>query len=126
MLSMTSIKKVISYGILVWLIPFAAGFLLFPIHESNRALFESIMPVIVTAAVLVFGYHYLKSVPQPKSESFKLGIVWFAISIGIDLVLFLSPSPMQMGFLEYVQDIGITYLIIPIVVIGMGYSMRKL
>jgi hypothetical protein len=120
---MTSIKKVIFYGFLVWLIPFAAGFLFFPIHESNRILFESIMPVVVTGAVVFLGYHYLKTSNHPKTESMKLGVIWFLMSIAIDLVLFLSPSPMQMGIVEYVQDIGLTYLIIPIVIIGMGYSI---
>lgn len=119
---MTSIKKVIIYGILVWLIPFVAGFLLFPIHESNRILFESIMPVVVTGAAVLFGYRYLKYVQRPKIESFKLGIIWFVISIGIDLPLFLSPSAMQMSLFEYIQDIGLTYLIIPFVAIGLGYS----
>jgi len=120
---MTSIKKVTLFGFFAWLITFAAGFALFPIHESNRVLFESIMPVVVTASVVFLGYKYFKKAKNPKGEALKLGVIWFFISIVIDLVLFLSPSPMQIGILEYIQDIGLTYLIIPLVTVGLGYSM---
>lgn len=120
---MTSIKKVILFGFLAWLVPFAAGFALFPIHESNRVLFESVMPVVVTATVVLLSYKYLKKTQNPKSEALKLGLIWFVINIVIDLILFLPPSPMQMDILEYVQDIGLTYLIIPLVTLGLGYSM---
>jgi hypothetical protein len=34
-------------------------------------------------------------------------------------------SPMQMSFTNYMMDIGLTYLIIPIVTIGMGYMADK-
>lgn len=120
---MTSIKKVILFGFLAWLISFAAGLALFPIHESNRALFESIMPVVVTASVVFLGYKYLKKAKNPKNESWKLGLIWLGINIVIDLALFLPPSPMHMGVLEYIQDIGLTYVIIPLVTIGLGQSM---
>lgn len=31
---------------------------------------------------------------------------------------------MKMGFVDYVKDIGITYLIIPIVTIGFGFMLE--
>ena len=122
---MTSIKKVILFGFLAWLVPFAAGFALFPIHDSNRALFESIMPVVVTASAVFLGYKYLRKAKNPKDEAWKLGLIWLFINVVIDLALFLPPSPMHMGILEYIQDIGLTYLIIPLVTIGLGYSLGR-
>lgn len=120
---MTSVKKVIMFGFFVWLIPFAVGFALFPIHELNRVLFESIMPVAITASVVTLGYKYLQKAKNPKNSALKLGLIWLLISVIIDLALFLSPSPMQMGILEYIQDIGLTYLIIPLVTLGLDHSM---
>lgn len=38
----------------------------------------------------------------------------------IDLCLFLPSSPMQMTFNNYLSDIGITYLIFPIITISMA------
>ncbi|HBF66892.1 MAG TPA: hypothetical protein DDW36_00510 [Candidatus Magasanikbacteria bacterium] len=120
---MSSLKKVILFGFLAWLVPFAAGFVLFPIHESNRALFESVMPVVVVGTVVLLGYKYLKKAKNPKNEAWKLGIVWLLMNIVIDLALFLPPSPMHMGIVEYMQDIGLTYFVIPLITIALGHSM---
>lgn len=33
-------------------------------------------------------------------------------------------GPMKMSLVDYVMDIGLTYLIIPAVTVGFGYVMR--
>jgi len=79
---MRSIKSALFHGFLVWLIPFIFGFLLFPIHESDRILFESIMPVVVTISAVLFTFLYLK---KQKSNYFKEGIllgITFIIHVG--------------------------------------------
>jgi len=45
---MKKYSKVVLFGFFIWLIPFVVSFLIFPIRESQRALFESIIPVVVT------------------------------------------------------------------------------
>jgi hypothetical protein len=45
---MKSFKKTLLYGVLIWLITFTIAFLIFPIHETNRVFFESIMPVVIS------------------------------------------------------------------------------
>ena len=113
------------YGFLVWLIPFISGVLLFSVHESNRILFESIMPIIVTVSVVVFAMLYLKKqLSDYLNEGVSLGIVWLVISVVIDLLLFMW-GPMKMTFLDYIGDIGLTYLIIPIITVGMGALVEK-
>ncbi|NHZ87109.1 MAG: hypothetical protein GWP19_14755 [Planctomycetia bacterium] len=123
---MESIKKVILYGFLIWLIPFVVAFIIFPIHESNRPLFESIMPVTVALCVVIFGNMYFKQVEANyKKEGIRLGIIWLIISLVIDLILFMPQSPMHLSFLEYLMDIGITYLMIPVITIGFGCLLNK-
>ncbi len=103
---MKSIKLVLLYGLFVWLIPFIVAFLIFPIRENDRPLFESIMPVAVTITVVVFSFLYFKKVDAAfLKEGLLLGVIWFLICIAIDLVLF-SSGPMKMGFVDYVKDIG--------------------
>jgi hypothetical protein len=51
---MKSLKLAIIYGILVWAIPFVVSVVIFPIHDSNRPLFESIMPVAGVASAIFF------------------------------------------------------------------------
>ncbi|MEK6615489.1 MAG: hypothetical protein AABZ32_05175 [Bacteroidota bacterium] len=122
---MKSIKKTLLYGFLIWLIPFATAFLIFPIHESNRALFESIMPVVVTICVVFFANVYLrKSHENFLREGMLIGIIWLVMSFAIDLAMFMQ-GPMKMSFLDYVMDIGLTYLIMPIITIGFGYLLKK-
>lgn len=122
---MKSIKLALIYGLLVWVIPFVVAFLVFPLRTSERPLFESIMPVAVTLAAVLFAVLYFKKVEAAfLKEGVLLGIVFFLVSVAIDLVMF-SKGPMAMPFSDYVKDIGITYLLIPIITIGFGYILGK-
>lgn len=124
---MKSPKLAIFYGVLVWLVPFAVSFVIFPIHDSNRPLFESIMPVAVALAVVLFSILYFRKLDSNfLQEGIRLGVLWLAISILIDLPLFLlENSPMSVTLAEYVSDIGITYLMIPVITVGSGYLLEK-
>ena len=42
--------KPVLFGFLVWLAAFVAAILIFPLRESARPLFESIMPVVLSSA----------------------------------------------------------------------------
>jgi hypothetical protein len=118
---MTSIKRALLFGLLVWLIPFAVAFVIFPIHESSRPLFESIMPVTISLATVLFGVIYLRQVTQqPLREGIAIGLIWLMMSLLIDMPLMLLGGPMQMTLPEYIADIGVTYLMIPVITIGMG------
>lgn len=122
---MKSIKLAFFYGFLVWVIPFVVAFLIFPLRTSDRPFFESIMPVAVTVAMVIFAVLYFKKVEANfLKEGILLGIVFFAVSIVIDLLMF-SKGPMAMPFLDYIKDIGFTYLLIPTITIGMGYILDK-
>ena len=122
---MTSLRKALLFGFFIWLIPFVIAFLIFPLRESSRPLFESIMPVVVTAAVVWFGVLYFKGVKKDfVKEGLMIGLLWLAISLIIDLPLMLSGGPMQMTLAEYVADIGVTYLLIPVVTVGLGMVIR--
>jgi hypothetical protein len=122
---MKSVKLALLYGFLVWVLPFAVAFMIFPLRTSDRLFFESIMPVAVTLAVVIFSLLYFKKLDGNFSkEGLLLGLIWLAISIGIDLLMF-SGGPMKMGFTDYMKDIGFTYLIIPIVTVGFGLLNRN-
>jgi len=123
---MTSIRKALLFGFLVWLVPFVVAFLIFPLRESSRPLFESIMPVAVTGATVAFGLAYLRRARRGfLREGALLGLVWLAISLVLDAPLMLFGGPMQMTPSEYVADIGITYLIIPLITVGMGAALAS-
>lgn len=122
-------KKYIKIGLsgfLIWLIPFVISFIIFPLRETNRPLFESIMPVVLTAVVIVFSLLLItKKENKPIKEGILVGVSWFVLSLFIDLLLFLPESPMQMTLGDYMMDIGLTYVLIIIIPIGIGYSLSK-
>lgn len=115
----------ILFGVLTWLIPFFVSILIFPIHDTERPLFESIMPLVVTLCAVVFSVLYLGKVTTSfLREGILIGMVWLVINLLIDLPLF-SAGPMAMPLAEYIKDIGLTYLIIPAVTVGFGYLLQR-
>lgn len=122
---MKSIKKGLLFGFLIWLIPFAVAFLIFPVKTSLPVLFESIMPVVITISVVTFSTLYLRKVQTDiLREGIILGIVWFSMSLVIDLLMFMW-GPMKMSFSSYMMDIGLTYLIIPTITVGQAFLVKK-
>jgi len=118
--------KIIIYGFLVWLVPFAVSFMIYPLKTPMYPLFESISSVVIAIATVFFSYYYLKNtIDNYVTEGIIIGLVWFIICIALDLVMFIPPSPMQMSLTNYMTSIGPKYLIIPAVTIGMGYMSRN-
>ncbi len=118
--------KALLFGFLIWLAAFAVAFIIFPLRESSRPLFESIMPVVVTSATAAVSVMYFRVVKKDYlREGILLGCLWLAINVVIDLPLMLSSSPMQMTLGQYVADIAVTYLVIPAVTIGIGLALQQ-
>ena len=121
---MVSFRKALLYGFLIWLIPFLVAFLIFPLRQNWRALFESIMPVVVTIPTTFLGVSYLKGVARnPLREGIYIGLLWLGICLIIDMPLMLT-KPINMTLVEYMADVGLTYLIIPTVTIGLGMALQ--
>jgi hypothetical protein len=122
---MRSFGMLVLYGCILWLVPFVVAVGIFPLHTSNRPLFESIMPVVLTIAVVLVSILYFRNVDKEYLRAgIRLGVVAFIVSFVIDLFLF-SWGPMKMPFGEYVGDIGLTYLIYPAVTVGIGYLLTR-
>lgn len=121
---MNKYLKVILLGFLTWLIAFAVSFLVFPLRSSQRPFFETIMAVTVTAVAVFFSILHLRKVRAHfLQEGALIGVAWFLVNLAIDLPLFLLDSPVKMSFPDYMTDIGLTYLIYPVVTIGFGYLL---
>jgi hypothetical protein len=118
--------KLVGFGFLIWLIPFLVSFVIFPLRNANRPLFESVMPVILVLTVMIISVLFFKKIERESlKEGLIAGVLWFALSLAIDLMLFMPASPMQMSFSDYMMDIGLTYLIILMIPIGIGALVNK-
>lgn len=117
-------KNAILYGIGIWAFTFVVAMLAFPFRESERPLFESIMPVALTLATTLASVRYFKGVKERFVwRGFCLGLIFFAVNFLIDQLMF-SWGPMKMSFLDYLKDIGVTYLLIIIIPTGVGYALE--
>ncbi len=120
---MKSWGKALGFGALVWLLPFVIAFLAFPLRRSARPVFESIMSVTVAAAAVLFGLLYLRHVESNLlREGLLVGLLWFVVCVVIDAPLMLLGGPMQMSLGEYMGDIGLTYVGIPVVTTGLAIA----
>jgi hypothetical protein len=99
--------------------------LIFIIHDTHRPVFEAIMPAAIIAFTGIFAYLYFKkSESGSVGEGAMIGIMWLLENIIFDLLIFME-GPMEMSLMEYMADIGVTYLIIPIAAIAVGYSLEN-
>ena len=122
---MTSWRSALLYGFLVWLIPFLVAFAAFPLKATWRSLFESIMPLALCGVVVLCALRYFRGVAKPSmKEGVGLGLLWFAISVAIDLPLMLNP-PMNYSLEEYAADIALTYVMIPVITAGMATAAAR-
>ncbi len=111
----------ILYGGMIWLAAFAVSVLIYPLHATQRPLFESIMPVTLALATTGLGVDLLRRLTKVGwREGLVVGFIWFAVNVAIDAPLFLIGGPMQMTVMDYVKDIGVTYLMIPIIAVGLA------
>jgi hypothetical protein len=123
---MNKYVKLVGFGFLIWLMPFLVSFVIFPLRNTNRPLFESIMPVVLVLTVMIISVLYFKKIEKESlKEGLIAGVLWFTLSLAIDLLLFLPASPMQMSFSDYMMDIGLTYLIILMIPISIGALVSK-
>jgi hypothetical protein len=117
---MASWRKTVGLGLLVWFVPFIVAILAAPLKESWRSLFESIMSLTLAFTVVCCSAVYFRWVEVVSiREGMRLGLLWFVISVGIDLPLMLGP-PLHYPLVEYGADIALTYLMIPAITVGMA------
>jgi hypothetical protein len=83
------------------------------------------MPVILSLCTAGAAVARLRHAgDRPLRHGLLMGVAWLAVSLALDGIMF-SGGPMQMGLVEYLKDIGATYLIIPIITMAMGLALEQ-
>lgn len=112
-------NRVAGYGLALWFVPFAVSFVLFSIRESDRALFESLITVVGVASAVTGAVLYFRDVEKSdRKAGLLLGLIWAAISIIVDLPIFLWIFDMPLR--NYVVDIALSYLAFPAITMGIA------
>jgi len=115
--------KIGLFGFLTWLIPFVVAFFFYSKDGQpliDIFLFKSIMIVvsaIVGVSLLVLYFKKIKR--NYVKEGVIVGLAWLAINLILDFVVLIPMSGMPLQ--TYFGQIGLRYLIIPVISTGMGY-----
>jgi len=121
----SSLKKALLFGFLLWFFPLMFSFAIFQVHEKNLPLFESLIAIVLTGSTILFNTLYIKEKKKNfLPESILLSLLWVTISLFFDVMIFII-GPLKMPIGEYVADIGLTYLLIPIVIVGQSFYMDR-
>lgn len=118
--------KLILFGVWIWLIPFVIAFFIFSLQESNPALFDTIMSITLAGAAVYLSARYLKALDgNYLNAGILAGIVWMIVNIVIDLPFFVFGILSKMPLSAYLSDIGLGYLVIPVIAAGCGWLLQS-
>lgn len=108
-------------GIASWAIPFVLSFLFF--DRTGRLviaqpLFKSLMVVVGGASGAALLTAAFRRTPPTFASGLALGAYWLAINVALDLATLVAL--MHMAFDLYFVDIGLRYLLLPVMGGAMG------
>jgi hypothetical protein len=121
---MQLIKRAFLYGFLLWIIPFLASVIIFPLKKTDPAFFQSSLGVLSIALAVILTVHYFRKTQGNLKEGIFLGLIFAIISWFFDFLFFIW-GPIKMPLIAYIKEIGIGYLLYMVIAIGFGYSLRK-
>ena len=119
-------KRTVALGLASWLLPFLVSFLFIDRAGQSlipQPLFKSIMVVVgggVGTALLAIAF---RQVTPTLRSGLALGLLWLCINLALDIVV-LVPM-MKVSVTTYVQDVGLRYLLIPIIAAGIGLVAER-
>jgi hypothetical protein len=118
--------KIIVSGLIVWLVPFLISVLLYPQGQPIYDL-QTIKSVFIVIGGLVgalLALWYLRDVKKDFArEGAILGIAWFIINSALDILVLVGILK-GMDLATWAGQIGIRYLLMPIMTIAMGSAME--
>ncbi len=117
---MKTFGKALLFGFLLWLCIFMTAFLMYSVRKSDPIFFETLMTLTITFFSVTASVLFFRKTPVSVAYGLLLGLLWALMNVLIDLPAFLW-GPMKMPVLRYMQDIGLTYLAIPMITTGFGF-----
>jgi uncharacterized membrane protein YpjA len=124
---MNKTLRSVLYGFLAWLIPFVSAFFFYSKEGGltiDIFLFKTIMIVVgaIVGAFLLVSY-FKRINANYLMEGIIVGIVWFVINILLDILVLLPMT--EMALPDYFAEIGLRYLVIPVMSIMVGAALEN-
>ena len=115
----------VGFAVLAWLLPLVFAVCIFPLKASHTPLFDTLMSVALTASTVLLGCLYFRRVgDRYLAQGVRIGVQWVFANLLLDSLMF-SGGPMKMSLDAYAMDIGLAYLAVPAVTIGLGYAAAE-
>jgi len=119
---MRRVLRELIFAFLAWLIPFAVSVCIIPLKEPQPLLFDSLMGVVLACSTVVLAVAYFKRLAgHYVANAVRIGVTWTVANWLIDGLMF-SGGPMKMSLAQYASDIGLAYLAIPPITVGLGIA----
>jgi len=118
-------RSIIVAGVIVWAVPFVLSFLLFTPDGQPRFsedLFESVMAVSLAGTTSLMAYRLFRPSASIGVSGLVVGLVWMAISLTFDLLAIVLAFDMPLP--KYIEDIALSYLLIPAITIAVAKTAR--
>ena len=114
------------YGFLGWLVPFVVACFLYTPQGGLRIdlyLFKTLMILIGNAFGTLLMVLYFKTIKEDIIKSgVILAVVWLAIFWILDMAILVPMSKMAID--RYFIEIGLRYLLVPVMSMGIAYSVK--
>lgn len=124
---MHKFAMLIFYGFLVWLLPFLFSLIFFDkkgILVIDKFLFMSVMIVFSSIVGMASYTKYIMSLKKNYlREGVLIGVAWLIINLFLDFLVLIPMTRLPLG--QYFKEIGLQYLIIPVISISVGYILDK-
>ena len=124
---MSKTLRNILYGFLAWLVPFVTAFFFYSKEGGlviDIFLFKTIMIVVgaIVGAFLLVSY-FKRIRANYLMEGIIVGITWFIINIVLDILILIPMSGMALP--GYFAEIGLRYLVMPVMSIMVGAALEN-
>ena len=122
---MRNLFTTLGVGLVIWCIPFAVGFAIMPIIHMHHPLFDTLVVLAMIVGATGMSHWYLRKTGYHEKgllALFGLGLIWVLIAVLMDTPIMIH-GPVGMTVHEYMADIGLMYLGIPVILVGTGAAL---
>lgn len=117
--------RALALGLLLWGVLFAVASVLYPWSVAAPRVFKSVIVVVMASVTTCVAIAYLRDLEgRILGRALFASMVWPLMCVTLDLVI-LMVRPPRLSIREYMADVGLTYLIVPVIVLGLAYQRLR-
>ena len=117
-----NLKLAVIYGILIWIITYIISVIVQPMITSNNTYNNLIIPLFIIIVTGFFGILYIREINEDEViEGIIAGIIFIAIDIICDVIVFILPKNEFVFMTEFPMHIILMSIITLSIMTLLGY-----